>query len=154
MHYGTKAQLRKRRCHTRVVSYQSTVIGVRLCGRGRDRAEMPRASPSREAASGRSHVYQRATRYIPSARDRPEGPYRRARRPAAHRLKKNPSAVGAPKPTLGGFWRGMTRQYRANRVISQTVPHPYMMIMLGRGQWARQGSMRSDAGVLVACTRH
>ena len=62
-------------------------------------------------------------------------------------MKKNPSAVGAPKPTLGGFWRGMTRQYRANRVISQTVPHPYMMLMLGRGQWARQGSMRSDAGV-------
>ena len=29
-------------------------------GRGRDRAEMPRASPSREAASGRSHAYQRA----------------------------------------------------------------------------------------------
>ena len=62
-------------------------------------------------------------------------------------MKKNPSAVGAPKPTLGGFWRGITRQYRANRVISQTVPHPYMMLMLGRGQWARQGSMRSDAGV-------
>ena len=62
-------------------------------------------------------------------------------------MKKKPSAVGAPKPTLGGFWRGMTRQYRANRVISQTVPHPYMMLMLGRGQWARQGSMRSDAGV-------
>ena len=61
--------------------------------------------------------------------------------------KKNPSAVGAPKPTLGGFWRGITRQCRANRVISQTVPHPYMMLMLGRGQWARQGSMRSDAGV-------
>ena len=85
--------------------------------------------------------------HISSARDRPKGPSRRARRPAAHRLKKNPSAVGAPKPTLGGFWRGMTRQYRANRVISQTVPHPYMMLMLGRGQWARQGSMRSDAGV-------
>ena len=44
MHYGTKAQLRKRRCHTRVVSYQ-TVIGVAEWPwpRGRDRAETTRA---------------------------------------------------------------------------------------------------------------
>ena len=54
---------------------------------------------------------------------------------------------GAPKPTSGGFWRGLTRQYRANRVVSWAVPHPYMMHMLGRGQWVRQGSMRSDARV-------
>ena len=52
-----------------------------------------------------------------------------------------------PEPTLGGFWRGVTWQYRANRVVPQAVPHPYMMHMLGRGQWVRQGSMRSDARV-------
>ena len=44
-----------------------------------------------------------------------------------------------------GIWRGVTRQYRANRVVPQAVPHPYMMHMLGRGQWVRQGSMRSVA---------
>jgi hypothetical protein len=48
---------------------------------------------------------------------------------------------------LGGFWRGVTWQYRANRVVPQAVPHPYMMHMLGLGQWVRQGSMRSDARV-------
>ena len=30
---------------------------------------------------------------------------------------------------------------------TEAVPHPYMMHMLGRGQWVRQGSMRSDARV-------
>ena len=129
------------------IVYQSTVIGVRPWGRGRDRAEITRASRGRLGPYPRIPACESRHWHISSARDRPKGPSRRARRPAAHRLKKNPSAVGAPKPTLGGFWRGMTRQYRANRVISQTVPHPYMMLMLGRGQWARQGSMRSDAGV-------
>ena len=52
-----------------------------------------------------------------------------------------------PKPTLGGLWRGVTWQYRANRVVPQAVPHPYMMHMLRRGQWVRPGSMRSDARV-------
>ena len=32
-------------------------------------------------------------------------------------------------------------------MVPQAVPHPYMMHMLGRGQWVRQGSMRSDARV-------
>jgi hypothetical protein len=32
-------------------------------------------------------------------------------------------------------------------VVPQAVPHPYMMHMLGWGQWVRQGSMRGDARV-------
>ena len=107
----------------------------------------PRSLTPSEAALGRSHVYQRAERaegisLAPGIV--PKGQSRRARRPAAHRHQPPP---GAPKPTSGGFWRGVTRQYRANRVVPQAVPHPYMMHMLGRGQWVRQGSMRSDARV-------
>ena len=67
--------------------------------------------------------------------------------PGARRRTVTNPPPGAPKPTSGGFWRGVTRQYRANRVVPQAVPHPYMMHMLGRGQWVRQGSMRSDARV-------
>ena len=105
----------------------------------------PRSLTPSEAALGRSHVYQRAERaegisLAPGIV--PKGQSRRARRPAAHRHQPPP---GAPKPTSGGFWRGVTRQYRANRVVPQAVPHPYMMHMLGRGQWARQCSMRSVA---------
>ena len=85
-----------------------------------------------------------SVRNIGSARNRPERP-----------IQARPSPGGAPahrhqtppKPTLGGFERGVTWQYRANRVVPQAVPHPYMMHMLGRGQWVRQGSMRSDARV-------
>ena len=107
----------------------------------------PRSLTPSEAALGRSHVYQRAehAKGISLAPGIvPKGQSRRARRPAAHRHQTPP---GAPKPTSGGFWRGVTRQYRANRVVPQAVPHPYMMHMLGRGQWVRQGSMRSDARV-------
>ena len=105
----------------------------------------PRSLTPSEAALGRSHVYQRAehAKGISLAPGIvPKGQSRRARRPAAHRHQTPP---GAPKPTSGGFWRGVTRQYRANRVVPQAVPHPYMMHMLGRGQWARQCSMRSVA---------
>ena len=99
----------------------------------------PRSLTPSEAALGRIHVYQRAERaegisLAPGIV--PKGQSRRARRPAAHRHQPPP---GAPKPTSGGFWRGLTRQYRANRVVPQAVPHPYMMHMLGRGQWVRQG---------------
>ena len=107
----------------------------------------PRSPTPRDASAGRSHVYQRAehAKGISLAPGIvPKGQSRRARRPAAHRHQTPP---GAPKPTSGGFWRGVTRQYRANRVVSWAVPHPYMMHMLGRGQWVRQGSMRSDARV-------
>ena len=105
----------------------------------------PRSPTPRDASAGRSHVYQRAERaegisLAPGIV--PKGQSRRARRPAAHRHQPPP---GAPKPTSGGFWRGVTRQYRANRVVPQAVPHPYMMHMLGRGQWAQQSSMRSVA---------
>ena len=79
--------------------------------------------------------------HIASARNRPERPIQ-ARTAPGGAPSPNP-----PKPTLGGFWRGVTWQYRANRVVPQAVPHPYMMHMLGRGQWVRQGSMRSDARV-------
>ena len=83
-----------------------------------------------------------SVRNIGSARNRPERP-----------IQARPSPGGAPahrhqtppKPTLGGFERGVTWQYRANRVVPQAVTHPYMMHMLARGQWVRQGSMRSDA---------
>ena len=105
----------------------------------------PRSPTPSEAALGRSHVYQRAkhAKGISLAPGIvPKGPSRRARRPAAHRHQ---TPLGAPKPTSGGFWRGVTRQSRANRVVSRAVPHPYMMHMLGRGQWARQCSMRSVA---------
>ena len=105
----------------------------------------PRSLTPSEAALGRSHVYQRAehAKGISLAPGIvPKGQSRRARRTAAHRHQTPP---GAPKPTSGGFWRGVTRQYRANRVVSWAVPHPYMMHMLGRGQWARQCSMRSVA---------
>ena len=113
----------------------------------------PRSPTPRDAPAGRSHVYQRAkhAKGISLAPGIvPKGPSRRARRPAAHRHQPPP---GAPKPTFGGFWRGVTRQYRANRVISRAVLHPYMRHMLGRGKWARQCSnqhVRSDARVIVA----
>ena len=51
------------------------------------------------------------------------------------------------KSILGGFGQSVIGPKRANRVVPQAVPHPYMMHMLGRGQWVRQGSMRSDARV-------
>ena len=51
------------------------------------------------------------------------------------------------KSILGGFERSVIGPKRANRVVPRAVPNPYMMHMLGRGQWVRQGSMRSDARV-------
>ena len=51
------------------------------------------------------------------------------------------------KSILGGFERSVIGPKRANRVVPRAVPNPYMMPMLGRGQWVRQGSMRSDARV-------
>ena len=56
------------------------------------------------------------------------------------------------KSILGGFGQSVIGPKRANRVVPQAVPHPYMMHMLGRGQWVRQGSMRSDARASVANT--
>ena len=50
------------------------------------------------------------------------------------------------KSILGGFERSVIGPKRANRVVPRAVPNPYMH-MLGRGQWVRQGSMRSDARV-------
>ena len=108
----------------------------------------PRSLTPSEAALGRSHVYQRAehAKGISLAPGIvPKGQSRRARRTAAHRHQTPPRGPGAPKPTSGGFWRGVTRQYRANRVVSWAVLHPCMMHMLGREQCARQCSMRSVA---------
>ena len=51
------------------------------------------------------------------------------------------------KSILGGFGQSVIGPKRANRVVPQAVPHPYMMHMLGWGQWVRQGSMRGDARV-------
>ena len=54
--------------------------------------------------------------HIASARNRPERPIQaRARRPAAHRHQAPPAT---PKPTLGGFWRGVTEVSRGS--IGQT----------------------------------
>ena len=82
------------------IVYQSTVIGVRPWGRGRDRAEITRASRGRLGPYPRIPACEARHWHISSARDRPKGPSRRARRPAAHRLKKNPAAVAAPKTTF------------------------------------------------------
>ena len=104
-----------------------------------------RSHTPRDAPAGRSHAYTsvRSTprSHIPSARNRPE------RHIQARPVPGGAPSPNSPKPTLGGFWRGVTRQCRSNRVVSRAFPHPYMMHMLGRGQWARQCSMRSDARV-------
>ena len=104
----------------------------------------PRSPTPRDTSAGRSHVYQRVehakgTSLAPGIV--PKGQSRRARRPAAHRHQTLKADFGRL------FWRGVTWQYRANRVVPQAVSHPYMMHMLGRGQWVRQGSMRGDARV-------
>ena len=65
----------------------------------------------------------------------------KARHYVAYGLKVGQNSI------LGGFGQSVMGPYRANRVVPQAVPHPYMMHMLGRGQWVRQGSMRSDARV-------
>ena len=68
---------------------------------------------------------------------------------SSSKLRARPKlGPASPKPTLGGFWRGVTVAVSGKQsVVPQAVPHPYMMHMLGRGQWVRQGSMRSDARV-------
>ena len=107
----------------------------------------PRSLTPSEAALGRSHVYQRAehAKGISLAPGIvPKGQSRRARRTAAHRHQTPP---GAPKPTSGGFWRGVTRQYRANReshlsrafppIIHYMLNYMHMLVAwAGRGQCA------------------
>ena len=76
----------------------------------------------------------------------PKGTSRRARCPRARRR----TITNPPKADFGRLLarcHEVVCQCRSNRVVSRAFPHPYMMHMLGRGQWARQCSMRSDARV-------
>ena len=56
------------------------------------------------------------------------------------------------KSILGGFGQSVIGPKRANRVVPQAVPHPYMMHVLGRGQWVRQGRACEAMPELVANT--
>ena len=104
----------------------------------------PRSPTPRDASAGRSHVYQRAehAKGISLAPGIvPKGQSRRARRPAAHRHQTLKADFGRLLArchvAVSGEQSGPTGR----------SPHPYMMHMLGRGQWVRQGSMRGDARV-------
>ena len=49
------------------------------------------------------------------------------------------------KSILGGFGQSVIGPKRANRVVPQAVPNPYMMHMLGRGQ---RGCGRAACGAM------
>ena len=68
--------------------------------------------------------------------------------PGAHGARRL-TVTKPSKPTLGGFFGEVSRGSIAGEQSGPTgrSPHPYMMHMLGRGQWVRQGSMRGDARV-------